>query len=1073
MMFALLFAVIVQAQEQAISGTVVDASGEPIIGASVVKKGNIQGSAVTNLDGQFTVQTEMGSTLVISYVGFLTQEVKAAPNMVVKMVEDTKNLNEVVVIGYGVQKKSVVTAAIAKVSSEDLAGTAPVRMDNALKGLAAGVQVTSSSGQPGAAARIRIRGTGTINNSDPLYIVDGMPIEGGLDYLNPNNIESIEVLKDAASGAIYGARAANGVVLVTTKQGKLGKAQISYNFSAGWQSKWHKRDVLNASEYAVLQNEQYVNAGQAPIYADPYSYGEGTDWQDLVFNDNAPVVNHDVTVSGASEKLNYYLSLGYYTQDGIVGGNYGQSNYNRLTMQSNTKYKLMDATKERNFLNKLDLSVNLSYARVKSTGIAVNSQWGSVLGSALALSPILTPTVSGDAAAIQNAKYTYTDKDGNKQTYEPLRDSSGNVLMIPGTSFNEINNPLALMTTPAAKNWSHKLVSNFAMELGVWDALKYRFAYSADLSFWGNDAYVPQTYYRSGNNLATTTSASSDSERGTVWQIENTLSYDKTIGDHHFNIVLGQSAFKNTGYGLNGSRLYLVNSDKPSISYAQGDYHLTYAQDGSGNYIPLYDAKGNFVQNQITGAVVEHGVAGWINNAHTMSSLFFRASYDYAERYMAQVTVRRDGSSRFGANHKYGTFPSVSLGWNITNEPYLETIRPDWLSNLKFRFSWGKNGNDNIGDFRYTVLTSTGYDAYFGNPVIKTIGSKASGLANPNLKWEESEQTDLGLDFGFLQNALTFTVDYFKKKTNGMLMTMNIPSYVGEAKPIGNVGDMENSGVEFEAGYKFNLGTAKFQLKGNASYLHNKLLKYGNEAGYADLDYFQGAGFITRAENGHPFPFFYGYKTNGIFQNMSEVKAYVNADGALLQPEAVPGDVRFVDVNQDGKIDAKDETDIGNGTPTWTFGLNFSVDWKNFDFNMFWQGVTGMDVFDATRRTDIASSNYPSWMLDRWTGEGTSNKYPRLSNKDAANWQSSDLYIQDGSYLRLKNISLGYTLPQMLTQKLSVERFRVFVSAENLLTFTKYRGFDPEISSGGTSLGVDYGVYPQARVWTVGFNISF
>jgi TonB-linked SusC/RagA family outer membrane protein len=1073
MMFALLFAVIVQAQEQAISGTVVDASGEPIIGASVVKKGNIQGSAVTNLDGQFTVQTEMGSTLVISYVGFLTQEVKAAPNMVVKMVEDTKNLNEVVVIGYGVQKKSVVTAAIAKVSSEDLAGTAPVRMDNALKGLAAGVQVTSSSGQPGAAARIRIRGTGTINNSDPLYIVDGMPIEGGLDYLNPNNIESIEVLKDAASGAIYGARAANGVVLVTTKQGKLGKAQISYNFSAGWQSKWHKRDVLNASEYAVLQNEQYVNAGQAPIYADPYSYGEGTDWQDLVFNDNAPVVNHDVTVSGASEKLNYYLSLGYYTQDGIVGGNYGQSNYNRLTMQSNTKYKLMDATKERNFLNKLDLSVNLSYARVKSTGIAVNSQWGSVLGSALALSPILTPTVSGDAAAIQNAKYTYTDKDGNKQTYEPLRDSSGNVLMIPGTSFNEINNPLALMTTPAAKNWSHKLVSNFAMELWVWDALKYRFAYSADLSFWGNDAYVPQTYYRSGNNLATTTSASSDSERGTVWQIENTLSYDKTIGDHHFNIVLGQSAFKNTGYGLNGSRLYLVNSDKPSISYAQGDYHLTYAQDGSGNYIPLYDAKGNFVQNQITGAVVEHGVAGWINNAHTMSSLFFRASYDYAERYMAQVTVRRDGSSRFGANHKYGTFPSVSLGWNITNEPYLETIRPDWLSNLKFRFSWGKNGNDNIGDFRYTVLTSTGYDAYFGNPVIKTIGSKASGLANPNLKWEESEQTDLGLDFGFLQNALTFTVDYFKKKTNGMLMTMNIPSYVGEAKPIGNVGDMENSGVEFEAGYKFNLGTAKFQLKGNASYLHNKLLKYGNEAGYADLDYFQGAGFITRAENGHPFPFFYGYKTNGIFQNMSEVKAYVNADGALLQPEAVPGDVRFVDVNQDGKIDAKDETDIGNGTPTWTFGLNFSADWKNFDFNMFWQGVTGMDVFDATRRTDIASSNYPSWMLDRWTGEGTSNKYPRLSNKDAANWQSSDLYIQDGSYLRLKNISLGYTLPQMLTQKLSVERFRVFVSAENLLTFTKYRGFDPEISSGGTSLGVDYGVYPQARVWTVGFNISF
>jgi TonB-dependent starch-binding outer membrane protein SusC len=1075
--FLLLFAAILissvaNAQDITCSGTVVDNQNEPIIGATIMQKGASQGT-VTDIDGHFKLTAPQGTTLVISYIGYVSQEVKIAETLNIVLKETSETLNEVVVIGYGVQKKSVVTAAIAKVSSDDLAGTAPVRMDNALKGLAAGVNVTSSSGQPGAAARIRIRGTGTINNSDPLYIVDGMPIEGGLDYLNPNNIESIEVLKDAASGAIYGARAANGVVLVTTKEGKLGKAQINYNFSTGWQSKWRKREVCNATEYAVLQNEQYINSGQAPIYADPYSLGEGTDWQDLVFNDNAPVTNHDVTVSGASEKVNYYLSLGYYTQDGIVGGNYGQSNYQRLTMQSNTKYKLLDATKERNFLNKLDLSVNISYARVKNTGIAVNSEWGSALGSALALSPALTPTVSGDAADAQNALYYYKDKNNVKQYYDPLLDSNGNVLTIPGTSYNEINNPLALFAVPAAKNWSHKFVTNFALELGVWDALKYRFSYSADLSFWGQDSNVPQTYYRSANNLAQYTSAYSDSERGTVWQVENTLSYDKTIGKHHFNVVLGQSAFKNTGYGINGSRQYLINPDKPSINYAQGNYHLTYAQDKDGNYIPLYDANGNFIQNQISGAVVESGVAGWINNTHTMSSLFFRASYDYGERYMAQMTVRRDGSSRFGANNKYGTFPSVSLGWNITNEPYLENIRPKWLSNMKFRFSWGKNGNDNIGDFRYTVLTSTGNNYYFGNPVTLAQGSKASGLANPDLKWEESEQTDIGLDFGFFQNALTFTVDYFKKKTNGMLMTMNIPSYVGEAKPIGNVGDMENSGVEFEAGYKFNVGTAKFAVKGNASYLHNKLLKYGNEAGYADLDSFQGAGTITRAQNGHPFPFFYGFKTDGIFQNAAEVKSYVNSDGEMIQPKAVPGDVRFVDVNGDGKIDDSDRTDIGNGTPKWTFGLNFSAEWKNFDFNMFWQGVTGTDVYDATHRTDIASSNYPTWMLQRWTGEGSSNKYPRLANGDANNWQSSDLFIHDGSYLRLKNVSLGYTLPQMLTKKISIERFRVFVSAENVFTFTKYWGYDPEISSGGTSLGVDYGVYPQARTWTVGFNVSF
>ena len=413
MVLTLLLAIVVQAQEQVFTGTVTDGHGEPIIGASVVEKGSTRG-AVTDLDGKFTFQGSRGATLVFSYVGYITQEMVGGQNMQVVLKDNQELLNEVVVIGYGVQKKSVVTASIAKVSSDDLAGTNPVRMDNALKGLAAGVNVTSASGQPGSAARIRVRGTGTINNSDPLYIVDGMPIEGGLDYVNPTDIESIEVLKDAASGAIYGARAANGVILVTTKKGKVGKTKVDYNFSYGWQSKWRKRDVLSATDYAILQNEQYINSGQAPLYADPYSLGTGTDWQDLVFNDNAPVMNNELSVSGASEKVNYYLSMGYYTQDGIVGGNYGQSNYERMSLRSNTKYNLFDATKERNWLNKLDLSVNLSYARVKSTGLAVNSQWGSALGSALTLSPALTPTVSGDAATAQNGTYTYTDKDGKK-----------------------------------------------------------------------------------------------------------------------------------------------------------------------------------------------------------------------------------------------------------------------------------------------------------------------------------------------------------------------------------------------------------------------------------------------------------------------------------------------------------------------------------------------------------------------------------------------------------------------------------------------------------------------------------
>ena len=1041
------------AQKRTFTGTVVDSNGEPLIGASVVQKGTTNGG-ITDIDGNYSVQVDAGSTLVFSYVGYETQELAAADGLRVTLKDDSKMMDDVVVIGYGTQKKSVVTAAIAKVSADDLGSTAPVRVDNALKGLAAGVQVTSSSGQPGAASRIRVRGTGTINNSDPLYIVDGMPIEGGIDYLNPSDIESIEVLKDAASGAIYGARAANGVILVTTKKGKKGKAQINYNFSHGWQTKWRTRDMLDATNYALLQNERSINGGQAAIYDDPYSLGAGTNWQDLVFNNGAPVTNHELSVSGATDKINYYLSLGFYKQEGIVGGNYGHSNYDRMTIRSNTNYNLFDDSKERNFLNKLDLTVNLSYAKVKSTGIDTNSQWGSVLGSALTLSPTLSPFVEGEAAAAQTAMYTYKDKNNETQTYDPIM-WDGKVLMIPGTSYNEINNPLSLIAMPAAKNWSHKFVANFAAELQLWDALKYRFSYSADMSFWGSDSHRSQTYYRSKNNNATTTQAYSDSERGTVWQVENTLSYDKIFGKHHVSAVIGQSAMKNSGYGMNGSRDYLVDPLKPSISYAYGDYHLTYNEDKS----------------QVTGAVVEHSVAGWISTPHTMTSLFFRGSYDYDERYMAQFTIRRDGSSRFGQNHKYGTFPSFSLGWNVMNEAFMQKTR-DWLSNMKLRFSWGKNGNDNIGDFAYAVFTAGGNNSYFGNPVTLAQGTKASGLANPDLKWEESVQTDLGLDLGFFNNALTFSVDYFSKRTNGMLMTMNIPSYVGEAKPLGNVGDMKNSGVEFELGYKFNAGDAKFAVKGNASYLKNELIEYGNDTGWANLDSFQGVGTITRAENGKPFPFFYGFKTNGIFQTYDEVNSYVNANGGLIMPNAKPGDFRMVDVNGDGQITDDDRTDIGNGTPKWTYGLKFDAEWRGFDFSMFWQGVGGAKVFDATVRTDIASTNYPTWMLQRWTGAGTSNAVPVLDRTRTLNWEASDMYVFDGSYFRLKNIQLGYTLPRSITQKIRIDRLRVYVAAENLFTFTKYHGFDPEISSGGTSLGVDYGVYPQARTWTIGFNVS-
>ena len=1051
------------AQQIVVKGIVTDDMGEPVMGATARVKGTNNGT-ITDLDGAFLIEkVDAGAIIEFSYVGYLPAELPAKANMTVVLQEDRKMLDDVVVVGYGVQKKSVVTAAIAKVSSEDLLATAPVRMDNALKGLAAGVNVTSASGQPGEAARVRVRGIGSINGSDPLYIVDGMPISGGLDFVNPNDIESIEVLKDAASGAVYGARAANGVILVTTKKGKQGRVNVSYNASWGWASAWKHRDVTNATEYAVLQNEKYLNGGDAIQYADPYdlknAMGEaipvngGTDWQSLVFNDNAPVVNHDISISGASDKVNYYLSAGYFSSDGIVGGNYGHSNYDRLTLRSNTNYNLFDDSKERTWLNKADLGVNASYLRTHSTGIGTNSEFGSILGSALYMSPILTPTVWGEYGDAMAATF---------EKYDLARDENGNPYTIPGYggTYQEMNNPIAMMVSQTpTKYWSHKFVSSISLDLQLWDNIKFRSSYSADMGFWGNDGAVKSLYYFSGNNNTDHTSVSASKSYGVTWQIENVLSYDKTFDKHTVGVVLVQSAMKEKGNYLSGSHWNLVNIDKPSIDYTTGGAEITY-DDKTG---------------EANGVKVPYGVGGGVNTEHRMSSLTARLSYNYDERYMVQATMRRDGSSKFGKNNRYGVFPSFSLGWNFTNEEFLNI--PEWLNLGKVRFSWGKNGSEPYGNFLYTTLTAMGNNVLLGKIAQKYYGSKADKTANPDLKWEESEQTDLGIDLAFLDNTITFTADYFIKRTNGMIIEMPIPSYVGETKPVGNVGDMENKGVEFELGYKGHIGDFKYNFKGNLSYVKNTVKNLGNSDGFMQIG---GTGvqgisdFYARAENGMPYGYFYGYKTNGIFQNMDEVNAYTNADGGLIQPKAVPGDVRFVDVNGDGEINGEDRTNIGNGIPDWTFGFNLNFEYKGFDLGLFMQGVTGADVFDGTYRSDVFSGNYPKWMLGRWTGEGTSNKYPRLALGDESNWKGSDLYVCDGSYLRLKNLSLGYTLPANITKKAFISRLRVYGMVDNLVTWTKYWGFDPEISSGsGNAQGIDRGIYPQPRTWTVGVNLTF
>ena len=1048
----------IYAQDVKVTGTVVSSTdGEPLIGATVMVKGSSAGTA-TDLDGKFTIQAKKGSTLLVSYVGYKSQEVKVNGQMAdvkVTLVEDSEMLDDLVVVGYGTQKKSVVTAAISKVSEKEISQTAPVRVEDALKGLTAGVTVTTPNGQPGHSNQIRVRGVGTINNSNPLYIVDGMPIEGGLDYLNPNDIQSIEVLKDAASGAVYGARAANGVVLVTTKKGKEGRAKVTYDFSYGWQSVGKKVKVLNGAQYMMMKQEGYLNAGQAipsQVQGDPYSQGNGYDWEKAIFNDNAPVMNHQVSVAGGTEKVNYYLSLGYYKQDGIMGGNYNQSNYDRLTLRSNNTYTLFDDSNKRNYLNKLVLTTNLAYSHIHSVGFGGGGgYYGGAITNALGMSPLLTPTLEPGSDMYKQQMAFYAANSN----YVPRYDANGNLYTVPeafGGGYQELTNPLQGWSYPAGKNWSHKIVANFNAELQIWDAIKYRISFGGDFGFWGDRGHNEAAYFSNLNyRSADQASAWDNWNKGWTWQLENVITYDKTFAeDHNLSVVLGQTAKEATGWWINASANKLMNLDKPYVDTAL-------AQPNSGK-----DGESRT------------GNAGPNNAWPRLASYFGRVSYDYANRYMLQLTVRRDGSSRFGINNKWATFPSVSAGWNFTNESFLAGKTP-WLTAGKLRLSWGKNGNENIGDFRYTVLTNGGNNYYFGpegSP--QTYGSKASGLANPDLKWEESEQYDAGLDLGFMNNSLQFTVDYYYKKTIGMLMEMQIPNYVGESLPIGNVGKMSNQGVEMELRWNSRFGEFNVNLAGNLSWMKNKLIYLGNANGWATAQSNGTAGDIARYADGEVFPYFYGFKTGGVFQTQAQADEYnqkYNLTEANTEYYARPGDLIFLDTNGDGTVNADDRTKLGKGLPDWTYGFHFGVDWKGLSLTGYFQGVWGNEVYDASLRGDTPAKNLPAWMLNRWTGEGSTNKYPIYRLSDQHNYKSSDLYVHNGAYLRLANLTLSYTLPTQWVNKLGLSNFRLYVMGENLFTATKYHGFTPEVGD-GTAIGIDYGNYPVARTWTIGFNVS-
>lgn len=1006
-------------QQKIISGKVVDANGAPLTGVTVRLKGSTLGTT-TNASGNYSLEipgTE--GVLQFSFIGFTPQEMTIGSNTTVNatLMVGNSSLTDVVVVGYGTQQRREITGAISSVKASDLENMPVNRVEQSLQGRTSGLTITTSSGQPGSGAVVRVRGTTSINNSDPLYIVDGVQIGGGIDYLNQADIASIEVLKDAASAAIYGARAANGVILITTKTGtRTGKINANYNAYAGLQSPARKLSLLNATEYATLLNEATVAGGGLIRFPNPSQYGVGTDWQDAVFKNNAPIQNHELSLSGGNEVSTYFGSFGYLDQEGIVASS--NSKYKRFTMRFNSNHNITKAIRFGN---------NIGYTRTNSVGIGTNDEWGSPLNRAINIDPI-TPLIVTDPAVINSAPY-------NNQPV--VRDRNGNPYGISNLVTSEILNPIAALAVAQGNGWSDKIVGNVFVEVEPIEGLKIRSNGGVDLAFWGNESFSP-VFYLNSINQNTLNGYTRNMNRGLFWSIENTVSYDKVVDKHHVNGLVGISAQKNKGETNGGTKrgIPVDNIKEASLAFPVPQTNQFFS---GGEYL------------------------------NTLNSLFARVNYSFDEKYLLTAIIRRDGSSRFGPNNKYGYFPSASLGWIASSEEFWPENRV--ISFLKIRGSYGQTGNDNVGDFRYLSTVGGGRNYTIGD--VLQNGVSPNAISNPDLRWEKTTQTNIGFDMNFV-SGFNLTADVFTKETTGMLLDIAVPWYVGNNGPVGNIADMTNKGVELELGYRKTFGEFKLDLAANATYIKNKVTYLG-----ADKEFLGGQVFspqavqITRTAVGLPVGYIYGYRTDGIFQNQSEINSYVNSEGKLLQPNARPGDLRFVDVNKDGSVSEDDRTFIGNPTPDWTFGFTASASYKNFDVVAFGQGTVGNDVFQALRRFDLPTANWTTAALGRWTGEGSTNSFPRLTidDKNQNFSRSSDFFVEDGSYFRIKVLQVGYSLPSSMIHKIGLNKLRIYATANNLVTFTKYSGYDPEI--GGGSYGVDRGYYPQARSFMLGVNVGF
>ena len=1023
-----LFSVYGQAQDLTISGKVSDENGLPIPGASILIKGTTKATA-SDIDGNYQLKASSNSTLVFSFIGYskVEQAIKGRTRIEVKLSSESQSLQEVVVVGYGTQKKSVVTGAISSIKAKDLENIPNGRVEEALQGRVSGVTVASNAGQPGSTATIRVRGITTFDTyggNNPLWVVDGVVVDsGGIGYLNQSDIESMEVLKDAASLAIYGSRAASGVILVTTKKGKSGKISVNYSGYTGTSGPAKTLNLLNATQYGALMNERSVAGGGPVLFSNLSALGVGTDWQKAIFSNNAQQVSHELSMTGGNDVSTFYLSFGLQDQQGIVSSDI--SNYNKKNIRLNSTHKISKF---------FTVGQTLGYTHQKSIGIGnTNSEFGGPLSSAINLDPI-TPLVITDPIVANQSPYTLAGV---------IKDPNGNPYGISSIVGQEMSNPLAYVQTRlGGKNWSDDFVGNAFVEIAPIAGLKFKTSLGGKIAYWGNEGFTPQ-FYLNASNLASQNNLSRETNQTFGWNIENVASYSKNVKGHDFTFLIGQGAYVDNIR----SGTYTTYINLPVTNY----------QDASFNF--------SLPANQIT-------AGAYTANQHVLSSLFSRLNYNYNEKYLFTGVIRRDGSSRFGSNNKYGVFPSFSAGWVVSKEGFWKDNTV--VSSLKLRGGYGITGNDAIPDFGYVSTIGGGRNYAMGTSGNVTIGNSPNAPSNPDLKWEQTAQTNIGVD-AKLFNSLNVTVEVYKKKTTGILQYVSLPGYVGATgSPLGNVADMENKGLEVELGYRKKFGNLNFSANGNVAYLKNNVTNLGEGKSFIPGDAaFQSMGSVTRTQVGQSYNSFYGYQTAGIFQNMADVNAYKNASGGLIQPNARPGDFRWTDTNGDGAITAADEKFLGSSIPKYTFGLTLNFEYKGFDLMVFTQGAAGNKIFQGLRRLDIGTANYQTNALGRWNGDGTSNTFPRLTSNDTnGNFTNpSDFYLENGDYLRIKVVQLGYSLPSTIISKIGASKVRIFMTGQNLLTLTKYTGYDPEI--GGNVMGIDKGYYPQARTVMFGANLQF